>query len=210
MNEGVIPGASSWGARLLGVGERTLVLASASPRRADLLRSLGVRYSVLPVDLDETPRSGEPAKDTAVRLAREKALAARDRGAAGDLVMGADTVVVIGDEVLGKPADDADAARMLRRLSGRTHRVITGLALVRTGDGSVFSDAETTAVTFRPLEEDEIAWLVASGESRDKAGAYGIQGLGSLAVREIEGDYWNVVGLPLGLLKKLLGKATAT
>ena len=178
-----------------------LVLASASPRRQELLRNAGIRFEVQPAHIPEDPLPGEGAKDCAERLAREKALAiARERP--NDAVLGADTVVVIGNEILGKPVDTSDAARMLRRLSGRMHQVITGVCLVVGGRCSVAS--ETTSVTMSEISDDEIAMYVSSGEPMDKAGAYAIQGMASRWIPRIEGDYSNVVGLPLALVCRML------
>jgi septum formation protein len=178
-----------------------LVLASASPRRQELLRSAGIAFEVQPADIPEDPQAGEPAKDCAERLAREKALVvARQRPQ--DCVLGADTVVVVGGELLGKPSDAADAARMLRLLSGREHQVITGVCLVVGGKPSVAS--ETTLVTVNELTEKDIADYVASGEPMDKAGAYAIQGIASRWIPRIDGDYSNVVGLPVALVFRML------
>lgn len=177
-----------------------LVLASASPRRAELLRAAGFRFETCPVDVDEGPRAGETAASYVRRLAAEKsALAAIQKGI---VVIGADTAVVVDGEILGKPRDNDDAAAMLHRLSGRGHEVITGVSL-RTGADEV-GRVETTRVFFAPLSSDEIAWYVASGEGRDKAGAYAIQGLASRFIPRIEGSYSNVVGLPLGCVYELL------
>ena len=170
-----------------------LVLASASPRRRHLIERLGWAFEVRPTDADETwPESletGPAAEEVALRKARAVE-------APGALVLAADTVVVLDGEVLGKPADDADAARTLARLSGRTHEVTTGLALRL--DGREATAHETTRVTFADLSAGEIAAYVAGGSPRDKAGSYGIQDdAGALLVRRIEGDYFNVVGLPL-------------
>jgi septum formation protein len=195
-----MPGPA-WGARMIGLGERTLVLASASPRRAELLGGLGVPFTRRAVDVDETPAAGEAAEVTARRLAETKARAAVLPGEDA-VVLGADTVVVVDGEVLGKPRDAREAAGMLRRLSGRPHEVITGVALAE-GD-SLRSGVARTRVVFRALEDEDIHALVHSGEARDKAGAYGIQGLAALVVERIEGDYFNVVGLPLGLVRELL------
>ena len=178
-----------------------LVLASASPRRQELLRSAGISFEVQPADIPEDPLPGEGARDCAERLAREKALAiARQRP--HDSVLGADTVVVVDGQILGKPSDAADAARMLRLLSGREHRVITGVCLVVSGQWSVAS--ETTLVTVNELTDQEIADYVSSGEPRDKAGAYAIQGIASRWIPRIEGDYSNVVGLPVALVWRML------
>lgn len=182
-----------------------LVLASNSPRRKDLLQGLGVRFSVDPADVDERPLPGEPPIDTALRLAREKASVASKRAGAG-IVIAADTIVVIDGAVLGKPADPADAERMLRLLSGREHLVITGLAVVDPATGKTRDRAARTRVWFRDLLPSEIAAYVASGEPMDKAGAYGIQEKGALLVRKIDGCYFNVVGLPLSMLAEMLAE----
>jgi septum formation protein len=177
------------------------VLASASPRRQELLRNAGITFEVQPADIPEDPLPGEAAKDCAERLAREKALAvARQRP--HDVVLGADTVVVIDGEILGKPSDAADAARMLRLLSGREHQVITGVCLVVNGQSSMAS--ETTLVTVSEITDKDIAAYVASGEPMDKAGAYAIQGIASRWIPRIEGDYSNVVGLPVALVYSML------
>ena len=181
-----------------------LVLASASPRRQDLLRSAGIPFEVQPAHIPEEPLSGEDAKDCAERLAREKALSVA-RLRPDNAVLGADTVVVIDDQILGKPVDPADAARMLRLLSGRTHRVITAVCLVVGGRLSVAS--ETTLVTMSEISGREIGDYVASGEPMDKAGAYAIQGLASRWIPGIEGDYSNVVGLPVALVCRMLQEA---
>ncbi len=182
-----------------------LVLASASPRRQELLRNAGIAFEVQPADIPEDPLPGEGAKHCAERLAREKALAvARQRP--HDVVLGADTAVVVegqyDGELLGKPSDAADAARMLRMLSGREHQVITGVCLVVNGQTSVAS--ETTLVTVSEITDEDIAEYVASGEPMDKAGAYAIQGIASRWIPRIEGDYSNVVGLPVALVFRML------
>jgi septum formation protein len=184
-----------------------LILASASPRRRELLRNAGIAFEVQPADVAEVPLPGELAQALAERLAREKAMAiARSRPT--DVVLGADTVVVVDGEILGKPADAADAARMLRLLSGREHQVITGVCLVVSGQCSVAS--ETTSVTMSEISEKEIAEYVATGEPMDKAGAYAIQGIASRWIPRIEGDYSNVVGLPVALVWRMLQQAQAT
>jgi septum formation protein len=180
-----------------------LVLASASPRRQELLRNAGIASEVQPAHINEDPLPGEDAKACAERLAREKALAIAKKRP-NDPVLGADTVVVIDDQNLGKPIDAADAARMLRSLSGRHHRVITGVCLVVNGQSSVAS--ETTLVTMSEISESEIADYVATGEPMDKAGAYAIQGIASRWIPRIEGDYTNVVGLPIALVYRMLQK----
>lgn len=178
-----------------------LVLASASPRRAELLRAAGIEFDVLPADVDETPRAGEGPDAYVRRLAGEKARAVAAM-ARNYPVLAADTTVVAGEEILGKPADDTDARRMLARLSGRVHQVITGVALLHRGELHV--DAESTAVEFAPMSAAEIEWYVATGEPRDKAGAYAIQGYASRFVTRIDGSYSNVVGLPMALVYQLL------
>lgn len=170
-----------------------LILASKSPRRAELLAQAGIPFEIRAAEIDESREPHEPPVEYVERLARAKAAAVRRN--AGQIVLGADTVVVIDDDVLLKPADTADAARMLRLLSGRTHEVITGVCL--QSDGHEFTGAETTRVRFLKLSEDEIAEYVASGEPIDKAGAYAIQGLAGKYIDRIEGCYFNVVGLPL-------------
>jgi septum formation protein len=181
-----------------------LVLASASPRRQELLRNAGIAFEVQPAHIPEEPLPGENAKACAERFAREKALAiARLRP--NDAVLGADTVVVVGDKVLGKPMDASDAARMLRLLSGRTHQVITGICLAISGRLSVAS--ETTSVVMCEISDDEIAMYVSSGEPMDKAGAYAIQGGAAKWVVRLEGDYSNVVGMPMPLVTEMLKAA---
>jgi septum formation protein len=183
-----------------------LVLASASPRRQELLRNAGIAFEVQPADIREDPQSGETAMVCAERLACEKALAvARQRPQ--DVVLGADTVVVVDGQLLGKPSSASDAARMLRLLSGREHEVVTGVCLVVGGHPSVFS--ETTVVTVDKITDQDIADYIASGEPMDKAGAYAIQGIASRWIPRIEGDYSNVVGLPIALVWSMLRRAGA-
>jgi len=183
-----------------------LVLASASPRRQELLRNAGIAFEVQPADIPEDSLPGEDAKACAERLAREKALAvARQRP--HDLVLGADTVVVVNGQLLGKPIDAADAARMLRLLSGRQHQVITGVCLVVNSQPS--SASETTLVTMSEMTDKDIAGYVASGEPMDKAGAYAIQGIASRWIPRIEGDYSNVVGLPVALVWRMLREVSS-
>ena len=178
-----------------------LVLASASPRRQELLRNAGITFEVVPANIPENSLPGEAAKASAERLAREKALAvARQRP--HDVVLGADTVVVIDSQILGKPSDPADAARMLRLLSGRDHHVITGVCLVV--DGQSFVASETTVVTVNKITDQEIVDYVATGEPMDKAGGYAIQGIASRWIPRIEGDYCNVVGLPVARVFRML------
>jgi len=171
-----------------------VILASQSPRRRELLSIVGITHEVVPADIDETPRAGELPTVHSERLAREKASLVSDR-APGALVIGADTIVVAGDLILGKPGDDADARSMLRLLSGRTHMVYTAVAIAR--DGMVDSEVEGVQVAFRELSDADITAYVATGEPSDKAGAYGIQGFGSTLVDRIQGDYFAVMGLPL-------------
>jgi septum formation protein len=184
-----------------------LVLASASPRRQELLRNAGIAFEVQPAHIPEDPQPGESAKACAERLAREKAQAVA-RLRPQDVVLGADTVVVVDGELLGKPSDAADAERMLRMISGREHYVSTGVCLVAGGRWSVAS--ETTSVTMIEISEKEITDYVASGEPMDKAGAYAIQGIASRWIPRIEGDYSNVVGLPVALVWRLILQARAT
>ena len=170
-----------------------LVLASRSPRRQEILERAGFRFVVRPAEVDETVLPGETAPDHVRRLARAKA--GMITAAPDEIVLGADTVVVAGEQILGKPADEADAARMLRLLSGREHVVLTGICL-RAGDRRI-EDFESTRVRFVSLAPAEIEAYVASGEPMDKAGAYAIQGLASKFIERIEGCYFNVVGLPV-------------
>ena len=194
-----------------------LILASASPRRAELLTAAGLTFETCAVEVDERVRAGESAAAYVRRLAADKSALAVDGPAkAGHyvqnghvppvsddvVVLGADTAVVIDETILGKPRDDRDAAAMLQRLSGRRHDVMTGVS-VRMGAQEV-GRVEATAVYFVPLSADEIAWYVASGEGRDKAGAYAIQGLASRFISRIEGSHSNVVGLPMGCVHELL------
>ena len=176
-----------------------IVLASGSPRRRDLLESRGLSLVVRPADVDETPIPGESPEALVARLAEMKATAV-DR-ADDDLVIAADTVVAVDDEILGKPDDEAHAARMLTRLSGTTHRVITGVHL-RRGDDARHA-VDSTRITFRPLAADEISAYVATGEPMDKAGSFAIQGLAADFVTEIDGSHDNVVGLPVDVVVRL-------
>jgi septum formation protein len=177
-----------------------LVLASASPRRQELLRNAGLAFEVQPANVPERVVAGEGAKDCAERLAREKALAVALQRPQ-DPVLGADTIVAVDGHLLGKPTDAVDATRMLRLLSGRDHEVITGVCLVVKGQPFVAS--ETTRVTVDRITDQEIADYVATGEPMDKAGAYAIQGIASRWISRIEGDYSNVVGLPVALVYRL-------
>jgi septum formation protein len=187
-----------------------LILASASPRRQELLRNAGISFTVQPADINETPLVGESPRECAERLAREKALAVFQSNPQ-QCVLGADTIVVVDDAFLGKPRDAGDAARMLRLLSGRTHAVITGVCLVGplvsgqwSGANQAKTASETTLVTMCEISDDEIRDYVAAGEPMDKAGAYAIQGVASRWIPRIEGDYSNVVGLPVARVYAML------
>jgi len=180
-----------------------LWLASKSLRRGGILRAVGWEFEAVAANVDETRTASEDAISYVKRLATTKAEAVA-RKFPGGLVLGADTVVVIGEEVLGQPRDDGDARRMLRLLSGRWHMVLTGVALVRFGNPPrVLVEHATTRVRFYEMSADEIDWYVSTGEPRDKAGAYAIQGRGALFIEGIQGDYFNVVGLPIRLVYDL-------
>jgi len=195
-----------------------LVLASASPRRAELLRRAGFTFDVVPAEVDERVRDGESPRDYVRRLAAEKSAAvlaaitssvrlkpdATSDASADLIVLGADTAVVVDGEVLGKPRDDREAAAMLRRLSGRRHDVMTGISLRSTSAERGL--VETTGVYMVDLRDEDIDWYVASGEGRDKAGGYGIQGLASRFIPRIDGSYTNVVGLPVANVALLMGE----
>lgn len=170
----------------------SLVLASTSPRRAQFLNELNIQYEVCNPNVDENMEPGKSASNLALELALKKAKACYEQD---KIILGMDTVVVARSTVLGKPVDAEDARRMLKRLSGQTHRVITGVALLWNRKRAVSS--ETTRVTFRKLTASEIQWYVDSGEPFDKAGAYGIQGLGRLLIKKVDGCYFNVVGFPV-------------
>ena len=204
-----------------------LILASASPRRAELLRAAGYEFDVLVGDVDESIRDGEVPASYVRRLAADKSAAAMaalkgcatpDNVAANAvaqafrpadvIVLGADTTVVVDGEILAKPRDAADAATMLRRLAGGVHEVLTGVSLRR--GGSELGRVETTRVHVAPLTDDDIAWYVATGEGRDKAGAYAIQGFASRFIPRIEGSYSNVVGLPVACVRELLTEISGT
>jgi septum formation protein len=185
-----------------------LILASASPRRRDLLRNAGFDFEIRPSQIVEEIQPGELPEDFARRAAREKALQIAASSPRGGLVLGADTIVVIDGQTLGKPSDPQDAMRMLRLLSGRTHQVHTGICLVRAPDSIQALKHETTLVTFRALDEEEIRQYVESGEPSGKAGAYAIQGLASKFVTRISGCYSNVVGLPIALVYEILKPVT--
>ncbi|HEX4966839.1 MAG TPA: Maf family protein [Thermoanaerobaculia bacterium] len=177
-----------------------LTLASGSPRRRELLAGLGLRFTVRAADLDETPGAGEPPEETVLRLAREKAAA---RAEPGELVLAADTVVVIDGELLGKPKDPEDACSMLAKIAGREHTVLTGVALEDVDRNRRTAALERSRVRMAALTAEEIEWYVATGEPLDKAGSYAVQGIGALFVEEVHGNYTNVVGLPLPLTYRL-------
>jgi septum formation protein len=177
-----------------------LVLASRSPRRSEILQQAGIPFVVRPADIDETPRSDEHPSDYVTRLARDKAMAVSAGPA--EIVLGADTIVVIGGRMMGKPRDPADAVRMLETLSGQRHDVITGTCLKTAA--RVIEDCSATSVWFAALSRREIEDYVAGGEPMDKAGAYAIQGLASRFVERIEGCYFNVMGLPVALVYRRL------
>jgi septum formation protein len=180
-----------------------IILASNSPRRKDLLRQIGIDFSIDPADVDERVLPNEVPEGYAVRVALDKARLAASRAVAG-IVIAADTIVVVDDEILGKPVNASDAERMLRMLSGKVHRVITGLAVMDAATGMTLTRTSITHVWFRRLAPQEIASYIATGEPLDKSGAYGIQERGALLVDKIDGCYFNVVGLPLSLLGELL------
>lgn len=187
----------------------SILLASASPRRSALLRQIGVDHDVRPVDIDETPRTGERPAQYALRLAEEKARALWQRLEPTERrpVLAADTTVALGDEILGKPLDREDAARILARLSGREHEVHTAVALLHAAGAD--ARVSTSTVTFRDLSDAEIEWYWRTGEPADKAGAYAVQGHGAIFIRHLAGSYSGVMGLPLyetwELLAPLLG-----
>lgn len=184
---------------IIVVDSGMLILASTSPRRAELLTAAGIEFAVRAADVDETLLPGESPADYVLRLSRWKALAV---ARPGDLVLGADTTVVIHDEIAAKPIDHADAKRMLRALSGQWHDVLTGVTLLR--DDMILSDVDTTRVRFVEISDSELDWYVNTGEPMDKAGAYGIQGLASRFVERIEGNYANVVGLPVEMVYRMM------
>jgi septum formation protein len=186
-----------------------IILASASPRRAELLRAAGIDFDVMPAKVDESVHASETPNAYVRRVAEAKVRALAGR-AEGRIVLAADTTVVIEGEMLGKPIDDQDAKRMLRMLSGRSHDVLTAVALYRGPGGSAPLETvavERTQVEFAPLTDSEIDWYVATGEPRDKAGAYAIQGYGSRFVTHINGSYANVVGLPVALVMEMFKAA---
>ena len=185
-----------------------IILASASPRRAQILRTVGWPFETLPVNIDESRRDNEDAAGYVQRLAREKAEAAAPK-ARNQLIVAADTTVVIDDHILEKPLDENDARRMLRLLNNRWHQVLTGIAIIDAQSRTMIA-YEQTEVKFAAMSDEQIDWYVASGEPMGKAGAYAIQGLGARFIEGIRGDYFNVVGLPVRLLYELVLQATAS
>ncbi|HEX2270504.1 MAG TPA: Maf family protein [Pyrinomonadaceae bacterium] len=181
-----------------------LILASGSPRRKELLSAVGWEFEAVTAGIDESVRPNEAPAVYVQRLARSKAESVAAKLNHG-LVLGADTTVVVENQILGQPRDDADAKRMLDLLNGKWHEVLTGVALVRVG-GESRVEYETTRVRFARMSEREIEWYIATGEARGKAGAYGIQGAAGLFIEEIQGDYFNIVGLPIRLVYELAGK----
>jgi septum formation protein len=190
----------------MSVQASRVILASASPRRRQLLLLVGIDHEVRPADVDESLLPGETPVAHAERLARAKAHAVAEREP-GAVVIAADTIVVVDGEVLGKPLDARGARTMLRRLSGRTHTVLTAIAVARAARTE--SAVESVDVTFRPLSDDEIDAYIATGEPMDKAGAYGIQGYGATIVERVDGDYFSVMGLGLRRLVDLLERVGA-
>ena len=180
-----------------------IILASNSPRRKELLTQIGLSFTVAPADVNEAVRQGETPEACASRLALDKARAVAQRAGEG-IIIAADTIVAVDGSVLGKPSDAADARRMLEKLSGKEHSVVTGLAVVDAETGRSLVRTSVTKVLFRDLSQREIDAYVATGEPLDKAGSYGIQERGALLVERIEGCYSNVVGLPLSLLGEML------
>jgi septum formation protein len=199
-----------------------LILASASPRRAELLRAAGYTFDVVVADVDESIRAGESPSTYVRRLAAEKSAAAQvvvsgfsrtvdsppEGGHYRPVILGADTTVVVDGEILGKPRDDGDGREMLVRLSGKTHQVMTGVSL-RQGAFEV-GRVETTSVVFRTMTDEDISWYIASGEGHDKAGGYAIQGLASRFIPSISGSYSNVVGLPVAAVDELMRSLLAS
>ncbi len=180
-----------------------LVLASGSPRRAEILESVGWEFTKHVADIDESEREGEKPGDYVVRLAREKAESVASKYPS-EIVLGADTTVLINGKILGKPADLEDARRMLKMLAGNWHEVLTGIAIVQNGETR--SAIQRTRVKFAPMSDAEILFLAERGDPLDKAGAYAVQAQAALFIEGIEGDYWNVVGLPISLVYRLLDK----
>jgi len=187
-----------------------LILASASPRRAEILTAVGWEFEKHTADIDETELTGENPADYVLRLAREKASAVAENYE-NALILGADTIVVIKNQIIGKPKDTADARKMLQMLSGNWHEVLTGVALVKMSEGKSDAkvDLQKTQVKFAEITDAEIEFLIENGEPLDKAGAYAVQAQAALFIERIEGDYWNVVGLPINLVYKLVSRWSA-
>lgn len=188
-----------------------LVLASSSPRRQQLIELLGLPYDIVVKPVDEQTRPGLSPKEVVRQLALRKARAVyadvkTETDDNGRIVIGADTVVVLNGKILGKPKDEQDALEMLSALQGKTHQVYSGVACIDTGSGKTVTDYRKTAVTIKPLSQEQIKRYIQTGEPHDKAGAYGIQGYGALIVEKIDGDYFNVVGLPLSCLNDMLAE----
>ena len=183
-----------------------LILASASPRRADLLREAGIEVEIQPANVDEDVEPDEPPETYVRRVAEAKGRVISDCNP-GRHVLAADTAVVVDGQILGKPASSEDATRMLRLLSGRSHLVVSGVCLMKDGRRAVETEIAVTAVEFAALSPAEIGWYVASGESMDKAGGYGIQGLASRFVTRVTGSYSNVVGLPIAVVYRMCTRA---
>ena len=180
-----------------------IILASGSPRRAEILRTVGWPFEVMTPDIDETRRANEDAVSYVQRLARSKAEAVAQR-VPSSLIVAADTTVAIDEQILEKPSDENDAGRMLRKLSGQWHQVITGVALIDGATSQLRVACEKTEVRFATMSQDEVDWYASSGEPMDKAGAYAIQGLGARFIERIRGDYFNVMGLPVRLLYEMV------
>ena len=180
-----------------------IILASASPRRREILKNTKLKFEVQKSDIEEVFLENESPESMVVRLAYEKAFDVAENNR-DKLVIGADTIVVLGDEVLGKPKDEEEAFDMIQKLSNKTHRVITGISLIHLKKGIVVNDYQISYVTFKDLSEDSIKDYINTKESLDKAGGYGIQGYGALLVDSIQGDYFNIVGLPISRLSDLL------
>jgi len=185
--------------------KKKIILASASPRRRELLKHLGLTFEVIPSKIEEDVKYGEEPCEHVLRLARLKAQEiARDQDSA--VIIGADTIVVLGGEILGKPKDEEEAFAMLSQMSGRVHRVFTGFCVLDASDGSEYSEAVESKVRFKHLTPEEIRGYIKTGEPMDKAGAYAVQGRGSYMIKEIQGSYTNVVGLPLCELVEVLSR----
>lgn len=184
----------------------TILLASGSPRRRELLDQIGVAYRIVPAGIDESPRPGEDPESYTRRIAREKVMAVASRRSQGEIALAADTAVVLGERMLGKPESEAEAAAMLRALSGRTHQVYTAVAVLAPSDALEVL-LNVSEVTFADLEDDWIRAYVATGEPMDKAGAYGIQGWAGCRIRRVSGSYSAIMGLPLFETAQLLSRA---